>query len=296
MLTALATADAVTWVSIAIKTFAYAATLSAIGSVLILASLRELSSNGRASLRYTAALSALAAAIVTTLRLPIQASFLMGGTWVGALDPTILGMLVDSPLGTSAIVRVGGLALMLCVLWHGRVGLVLALCGALMAAVSFVLRGHALSEPKMLLGLLITLHILCLGFWLGAFAPLAHAAKLEAPERAGALAHEFGRKAIWAVLTLVLAGGVSLAVLGAGTASALSSAYGQFFAIKLFLFSCIMAVAARNKLAITPALLATMPNAGERLRRSVGVEALLVACVLFVTAALTTISSPLGNP
>lgn len=292
MLAALTSADAVTWLSISLKALAYAATLSAIGSVLVLATLHELSEGGRAALRLTAVLSALAAALFTALRLPVRASFLMGGTWDGATDPMILGMVADSPLGTSAALRLAGFALILCVIWRARTGLVLALLGALLASASFALRGHALSEPQMILGALITLHIHCLAFWVGAFAPLARAARRDTPERAGALAHEFGRRALWAVGLVVLAGTITLGLLGAATPSALSSPYGQMFAVKLVLFVGVLALAAVNKLMLTPALRASNPEACARLRRSIGIEAGLVAGILVTTAALTTLSAP----
>lgn len=295
MLAALTSADAVTWLSIGVKALAYAATLSAIGSVLVLLVMRELSEGGRAALRLTAVLSALAAAVFTTLRLPVRASFLMGGTLDGATDPMILGMVADSPLGTSAALRLLGLALILAVLWRARAGLVLALMGAGMASASFALRGHALSEPQLVLGALITLHILGLAFWVGAFAPLARAARLDAPAKAGALAHEFGRRALWAVGLLVLAGVITLGLLGAATPTALSSPYGQMFAVKLVLFLGVLALAAVNKLTLTPALLAAAPKSGARLRRSIRVEAGLVAGILVTTAALTTLSAPPGN-
>lgn len=295
MLAALTSADAVTWLSISVKALAYAATLSAIGSVLVLVVLRELSEGGRTALRLTAVASALAAALFSALRLPVRASFLMGGTWDGATDPMILGMVADSPLGTSAALRLVGLAFILCVLWRARAGLVLALIGACVASGSFALRGHALSDPQMILGALITLHILCLAFWVGAFAPLARTARRDPPERAGALAHEFGRRALWAVGLVVLVGAITLALLGAATPSALSSPYGQMFAVKLVLFACVLALAAVNKLTLTPALLAGVPGAGARLRRSIGVEAGLVAGILVTTAALTTLSAPPGN-
>lgn len=292
MLTALASADAVTWLSIAVKALAYAATLGAVGSVLVLALLREVSAGGRRALRLTAALSALAAAVFTALRLPVRASFLVGGTWDGAMDPMILGMVAESPLGTSATVRMAGLALMLCVLLRARAGLWLALLGAVLASASFALRGHALGSPQIILGALVTVHILCLAFWVGAFAPLARAARSDSPADAGALAHAFGARALWAVGLVVLAGGITLALLGAATPSALSSPYGQMFAIKLVLFAGVLALAAANKLALTPALRAARPGAGARLRRSIGVEAGLVAGILVTTATLTTLSSP----
>lgn len=185
MLAALASADTLTWVSILVKALAYAATLSAVGAVLVLACLRELSDSGRASLRRTAVLAAVAAAVFTVLRLPIRASFLMGGTLNGAMDPMMLGMVSESPLGTSVAVRLAGLGLILCVIWRVRLGLWLALSGAVLSSASFALRGHALGEPQMILGALITLHILCLAFWIGAFAPLVRSARSDPPARAG---------------------------------------------------------------------------------------------------------------
>ncbi len=292
MLAALASADSVTWLSILVKALAYAATLTAVGSVLVLVALRALSEDGRARLRRTAALSAVGAAAFTVLRLPVRASFLMGGTWGGALDPMILGLVAESPLGTSVALRVAGLALIFCVIWRSRAGQFVALLGALLASASFALRGHALAEPQMILGALITVHILCLAFWVGAFAPLVRSARTDPPTRAGALAHEFGRQALWAVGLLVLVGGTTLTLLGVATPSALSSAYGQMFGIKLVLFAGLLALAAVNKLSLTPALLAATPGAGARLRRSIGVEATLVAGILVTTAALTTVSSP----
>ena len=292
MLAALASADAVTWLSIFIKALAYAATLSAVGAVLVMASLRELSEGGRTSLSRTAALSAFAAAIFIALRLPLHASFLMGGTWHGAFDPIILGMVAKSPLGTSAALRISGLVLIPLVTWRKRVGLWLALLGALLASASFALRGHALGEPKMILGMLITLHILCLAFWIGAFAPLIRSTMFESSARVGILAHEFSSQALWVVGLLILAGGATLALLGAITPSVLSIPYGQIFAIKLILFAGVLLLAAGNKLLLTPALLASKPGANARLRRSICVEAALVVGILVTTAVLTTVSSP----
>ncbi|MDW4497144.1 CopD family protein [Sulfitobacter sp. D35] len=295
MLAALSQADAVTWFSIVVKALAYAATLGSVGSVLVLATLRKLSEGGRDALRLTAVFLAVASAVFTALRLPVRASFLMGGTLDGATDPLILGMVTQSPLGTSAILRLTGLALICCVLWRTRPGLILALLGAILASASFALRGHALGEPQMILGTLITLHILCLAFWVGAFAPLARAARTDPPVRAGALAHEFGSRALWAVSIVVLAGGGALGLLGAATPSALFTPYGQMFALKLVLFAGVLALAGLNKLTLTPALLASAPGAGARLRRSIGIEAGLVAGILVTTAALTTLFSPAGT-
>lgn len=292
MIAALVSADAVTWVSILVKTLAYAATLIAAGSVLVSVGLRELTGDGRAALRRIAVIAALGAAVLSILRVPVRASFLMGGTLDGAVDPMMLGIVTESPLGTSVVVRLIGLALVLAVLLPRRGACWAAVAGALMACASFAFRGHALGDPRFLLGALVTVHITGLAFWVGALAPLIHAARHETPPVAGALAHEFGTKALWIVAALVAAGAVMLVLLGAATPDALPTPYGQAFLVKLALFAAVLGLAALNKLRLTPDLRAAAPGAAERLRRSIAVESILILTILATTAAFTTVTSP----
>ncbi|MFC3613005.1 CopD family protein [Lutimaribacter marinistellae] len=292
MIAALASADAVIWIAILVKTLAYAATLIAAGSVLVLLWLRELTADARAALRRAAVLGAIAAALLSALRLPVRASFLMGGALDGAVDPMMLGIVAESPLGASLIVRLVGLALILSVLLPWRTARWLAAAGAILACASFAMRGHALGDPRLLLGALVTVHIAGLAFWIGSFAPLSRAARRETPEKAGALAHEFGTKALWVVALLVAAGILTLVLLGAATPDALFSPYGQAFLLKLALFAGVLALAALNKLRLTPDLFKAMPGAAQRMRRSIAVESVLVAAILATTAALTTLTSP----
>ncbi|MEM6745489.1 MAG: CopD family protein, partial [Pseudomonadota bacterium] len=154
------------------------------------------------------------------------------------------------------------------------------------------LRGHSVGEPRLLLGSLITAHMLALAFWLGALAPLADAARRGPPARAAALAREFGAKALWAVGALVLAGAGLFVRLAGASAAALGSDYGAFFAIKLAVFAGVFGLAALNRLRLTPALAAEAPGAAARLRRSIGVEAALIGVVLLITAAATTLTAP----
>lgn len=167
--------------------------------------------------------------------------------------------------------------------------------GAVVVAASFAFRGHALEEPRVLLGLLITVHILGLSFWVGAFAPLAQASARGEADVAGPLAQEFGHKALWVVGALVAAGALTLLLFGAATPAALATPYGQAFAVKLALFAGVLLLAALNKMRLTRALLAATPGAGSRLRRSIGVEAALVGTILLTTAAVTTVTSPPEN-
>ena len=292
MLATLNSVDALTWISILIKAMTYATTLVAAGSVLVACTLQRLDVDMLRSLARMAALTAISAAALSVLRLPVRASFLMGGSLDGALDPMVLGMVTDSPLGTSVTLRLIGLALILAILLPWRGSQWIAAAGALVVAASFAFRGHTLEEPRLLLGLLITVHILGLAFWIGAVAPLAWASVRREADLAGPLAQEFGEKALWVVGALVAAGALTLLLFGAATPQALATPYGQAFTVKLALFAGILSLAAMNKMRLTPALLAAAPGAGDRLRRSIWFEAALVGAILLTTAAVTTVSSP----
>lgn len=292
MLSALASADLVTWLSICVKALVYAAALVAMGSVLSILTLRRLPAPEVQALRRLAVFCAIGAAILSLLRIPLRASFLMGGTWQGATEPMMVTMVWDSPLGSSIAVRLVGLALICAILLPKRLGRSLATVGVIIVAASFVLRGHALEEPRRVLASLITLHILGLAFWIGAFAPLYRLSGNLEGTVAGQISHDFGRLAVWVVGGLTLAGGATLWQLTGNLQGVFFTPYGQFVAIKLGVFLGIIGLAAWNKLLLTPALLRQEQGAGRHLRLSIRAEALLVALVLLITAVLTTVSAP----
>jgi putative copper resistance protein D len=292
MFSALTSADPVTWISIGVKALVYATTLLAAGSVLTLLTLRSLPAREVRSLKWLAVFCAVVAAVMSLARLPLRASFLMGGTWQGATEPMMLAMVWDSPLGNSVAIRLIGLGLILLIVVPGRAGRGLAGLGAIMVAVSFVFRGHALEDPRLLLGPLITLHILGLAFWIGGLAPLYRSAGGANAQNTAAIAHEFGRNAVWVVGVLTIVGALTLWILTGNIFAALVTPYGQFFAMKLALFAAVMGFAALNKLRLTPALLRGESGAALKLRQSVRLEVVLIGAILLVTAATTTLSAP----
>jgi putative copper resistance protein D len=294
MVATLLQADLATWLSILIKAAAYGASLLAAGGALVLSSLPMLSAGAARSLVRTTLRCALLAAFFSLLRVPLRASFLMGGTWAGAMDPMILQMVAETPLGHSVWLRLLGIVLIFPLVWQTPVARAVAVCGAVLIAVSFALRGHSLEEPRLLLAALVVLHVLGLAFWLGALAPLARAARQDPPSQAGALARAFGQRAVWTVGALVAAGGLLLALLGGFSSSALDSPYGQLFALKLVAFSGILGFAAWNKMRLTPRLLKGEPTAQMALRRSIQWETSLFVAILLLTATTTTLTSPPG--
>ena len=284
--------DGATLATVAVKAFAYLASLTSAGSALAFASLSALDGDTRRMVRRLGLASAVLAGVASAALVPLGAAYLAGGTWAGATDPTLTGMVLEGPSGNSLAVHLAGLALVAGFFIAAKAPRFVAFAGAAIVCASFAFRGHALSEPRVLLAALVTAHLLGLAFWIGALAPLHRMAGRADPVRAGAAADEFGRRALWVVLSLAMAGGVLLVLLTGNPLAALASPYGRLFAVKLALFVLLLGLAAVNKLRLTPALLAGDAGAAARLRRSIGLEFAAVSAILVTTAVLTTIASP----
>lgn len=291
MLSTVLDLDGATATEILVKTATCATCLAAAGSALAPLALSRLDDGTTRAVRRLAVAAAVAAAALSAARIPIRASFLMGGTFSGAFEPPILAMVVESPLGTSLGVRLAGLALICFAILNRPATRIAAGLGAALVCASFALRGHTLEEPRLALGLLVTLHLLGLAFWVGALAPLHRMAGADA-RAAGALATEFSAWAVRVVPALVAAGVALFVILTGDPMAALDTSYGQLLAVKLLIFAPLLALAAFNKLRLTPALEAGARGAGVHLRRSIRLEALALLAILATTAALTTVVSP----
>ncbi len=283
--------DATAVASVAVKALAYLASLTAAGSALFLVTFSALDAETRKAVCRLGLAGACAAALATLALVPLGAVFLAGG-WSGALDPMLTRMVAQSPIGESVVVRIIGLALVAIFFVGRRIANPAALLGALTVCASFAFRGHVLAEPRLVLGILLTAHLLGLAFWIGAFAPLFRLARQGDPMRAGALADAFGRRAVGVVAVLAAAGAGLLVLLTGNPLGALALPYGQFLAIKVSVFVLLLGLAAFNRFRLTPALLAGDSRAGARLQRSIGCEVAVVCVIALTTATLTTVSSP----
>ena len=283
--------DAATLASVAVKALAYLASLTAAGSALFLVTFSTLDAETRKAVCRLGLAGACAAALASLVLVPLGAVFLAGG-WPGAFDPMLTRMVVYSPVGESLMVRIIGLALVALFFVGSRIANPVALLGALGVCASFAFRGHVLAEPRLLLGALLTAHLLGLAFWVGAFAPLFGLARQGDALRAGALADAFGRRAVRVVAALAVAGAGLLVLLTGNPLQALAMPYGQFLAIKVSIFVLLLGLAAFNRLRLTPALLAGDSRAGVRLQRSIGCEVAALCAIALTTATLTTLSSP----
>mgnify|MGYP000091146087 CR=1 FL=1 len=284
----LAALEPVQIASILVKTAMYVGALLAAGSVINLWLLTELDTPARRRLRRLAAMSAVAGVVFGALSIPLRAAFLYGG-FEGGLDPVMLRIVLFSPLGYSVGVMTLGLTAVALVALDRRWTGLIALAGVLLVAISFALRGHAVSQPRALLSLLFVVHILAASFWIGGFYPL-HDMAGRGTTAAARTAERFGRAALIMVGLLVLAGATLLWLLAGNPLTALAQPWGQSVALKLMVVAGLLGLAGLNKLRLTPALAAT--GDGGPLRRSIRWEMAVFVLILLITASFTSLVAP----
>ena len=153
------------------KLIIYVASFLAVGTLLFRLGLPRAGDEVADALRPLAIAATLIAIAATLFRVLVQAGRLMDD-WGGMVDPNIVMISLQGPLGESTYVRLGGLALILLAALFRPVRAPATLFGAIMVAASFALTGHATREPQWLLGGLITFHLLAVAYWFGALAPL----------------------------------------------------------------------------------------------------------------------------
>lgn len=252
----------------------------------------EAPADGRRHARNIALAASLTGLMVLALRFGIRAARISGAGLPGAVDPVMLGIVWESPLGTAALWRATGEVLILALLLKTSAAKYLALAGALLVAVSYTFVGHSLGEPRWGLAFLLTCHLIAAAFWVGSLAPLRTATHHQG---AAELLHRFGRIAMVTVAVLGIAG-LAFAGLMTGSFSALvTTAYGRTLLVKLMVVSGLMLLAARNKWRLVPDFATGTPDASRRLRRSIGVEAMAVCLILLTTATLTSVTTPPVN-
>lgn len=286
--------DAVTAVLVLANAAGYLSALGAAGTALFLALYRGLGRASRRTIRALALGLGGAGIVFVALSVPPRAAYLAGGDWTAALDPFLLRLVLDGPVGTAALARAAGLLVLCLAVW--RASPPAAALGALAVAVSHALYGHALGEPRFVLGALVSAHTLAAAFWIGALIAFPVILRRENAPAAGEVAARFGAHAVWVVGALVASGAALFVLLAGASLAVLETPYGRFMALKLGLVLGLMALAALNKLRLSPALRAGTAGAADRLRLSVLWEGALVVLIALTTAALTTLTSPQAEP
>jgi copper resistance protein D len=278
---------------IAAKALTYAFSLTAAGGALfILLFSPLLRSDERLRIARVIRGLALAGALFTALRVPIIAGTL-GGDLSSLWDWSLLQFVVESSEGRAAAVRTVGLVLILSLMVPSAVSSAVAAVGSILVAASFSVTGHALSlEQGVFPQMLVTIHVMGVSFWLGAFYPLRYLTHRTDLLSVAQITRRFGNIALYVVGALLFTGLALLWTLLESPLVLFESHYGRVLAIKLLLVAGLLSLAAVNKFALTPALMGGDVSALLRLRNSITTELAVAGLILVVTAALTTVTGP----
>jgi putative copper resistance protein D len=275
------------------KAVLYAATFGAAGSVFFLFYCRAyLRDPPHRLIRRLTGLLVLLAVGCSLVRIPLLAAS-MSGSAAGMLDSHLASLIWRSGEGRSCGIRLIGVMLAgLAALFRSRPNIV-SIVGATIAATSFAWTGHAQAlRPSWAPVILIGIHLLGIAFWVGALPPLLLVARGPDHLCIAASARRFGRLAVIVVAMIVLVGVCVLWRLLGNVSELWSGAYGRAFTLKIAFVSVLLAVAAFNKLHLTPRLVANEPLAVSTLRRSLVFEMIIAAAILLISATLTTLLGP----
>ncbi len=166
----------------------------------------------------------------------------------------------------------------------------LALAAWVLASLSFAASGHAAAAPPRLIALpAVTLHALALIFWIGALLPLLAGLRGPAPDT---VLRRFSTVAIPMVALLVLSGAALTWLQAGNLAALLESSYGLLLAGKLALVAVLLALAARNRLVLTPALATGRTDAIPRLRRAIRAEVILGIAIIALASGFRLTPPP----
>jgi putative copper resistance protein D len=305
--------DPVVWV----RFLHFAATVSLSGLVIFHAVVgaAALSAGDAATVRPIAgrlarlAWGSLVLAVLTGVAALMVQAASMGERPLSALwsDDLVATVLLDTDFGHVWLVRLA-LAALLAVALHPpffsaspavwRRGVALALAVAYVAALAFA--GHAAAgegTEGVVHEMADVLHLIAAAAWLGALVPLAIVLG-AAKDTSSALAVartatlRFSTLGVVSVGTVLVTGIVNTFELTGSWAALFGTVYGRLLLVKIALFLAMLAIAAVNRMRLTPQLVAGGAAAGPALRQlrvNALTEAVIGALILLIVAMLGTL-------
>lgn len=295
MLQALAVADYWQLIATGIKALTYGASFASAGGVIFIALFSSrISAHEDNAIRQFVRQAAIIALVLSIVRIAVT-NGMLSGEISGMFDLPMTKMVLASNEGVATALRCLGCLMIWTMItnakgWRQNIHLP----GALIATTSFVWVGHAgelESTIPLAPQLLLFIHLVGVTFWIGALWPLHQLTKSKSPHLAK-IAELFGYYAGFIVSLLIVVGLVLLWMLAINNHTLFSTAYGQFFVLKLFSVGLLLAGAGLNKLWLTPQLLKGDQLAFDRLGYSIKLEIALVSFILVLTAGFTTIVGP----
>ena len=283
-----------TWDALALfsKIVAYVGCFLSAGSTLYLLASPGIPSRIKYCLQNIIVVSAVIGAVGSLGQIAIQSGRLLDEGVSGMLDEDMLSLILEGPLGTSVLLRIGGLIAIVVAAFSVPLAWAIGALGATLTISAFSFVGHGTTEPRLLMATLVSIHLLGISFWIGALWPLRKMASDSTDTgRLGKLTHRFGHQAAWVVGILIIAGSILAYQIIGSLWVLISSQYGLTLLTKLFVITGLLLLAASNKLRFVPAIQNGSQKAKTHLRKSISLEMVFVTFVLIITAVLTTVTS-----
>ena len=284
--------DGIIAIAIALKAGNYVASLLCLGGPLFMMSFSAAESGITQVVKRVTIACATVVPFVLMLRVATRSARISGSGFDGMLDPIMLQIVWESPLGTFAVLQILGAFLVFIAVRLKGFLYIGGLIGALSLSSSFASIGHSLGEPRLILAPLLVIHILFAGFWIASLAPLYRASMTAGGV---VILHRFGVLATLAVPVLAVVGLIFASNMLGSWHSLVTTDYGLTLLAKLILVTALLGLAAINKLKLVPEMARSTASAGHGLRRSILLEAGIMCAILCVTAALTSVTTPPAN-
>jgi len=279
-------------VAVGLRGLAYAAALQAAGTPLFLWLFGRFLVSASNKIGAIVLSTATAGLALTAAHAVVEPARLTGELR-GIFDGSLLGILLASDFGTTVVIRMLGLAIVVAAsIRRNRFSEGTSLIGASLIIVSFAFMGHtAADDQRWLLAPLLIVHLAAAAFWLGALRPLLSTTQLESAAGSGEVIAQFSKVAILLVPAIFLAG-VTMAMMLLPGVSSLRTPYGLLLMAKIAGFAVLMGLAAANKWRLGPRVGLGDTVALRAFRISVLLEWFLIVAVVIVTAAMTALFSP----
>lgn len=263
------------------KALLYGALLTASGAPLAIASLR-LTEGPR---DYLLRVMRIAAIAVIALNLLVAALLFirLGGSFD---EPTFNAMFSSGP-GAALLLQLTGAALLLTPADNDSSGDLWRIAAVLAMTASAAFNGHA-AAVSLPAGLLAMAHVTAAAWWVGSLWLLRRACVSADADELLPLVTRFSSLAIRIVAALIALGVALIIVLVNFDESPWRTNYVQTLVLKLIFVALVLGLAIYNKLQLTPRL----PREAAALHRSITYELAAIACVLLITAVLTTYFAP----
>ena len=214
---------------------------------------------------------------------------MLTGEMSGMFDREMLGILWSTPSGTTLVLRVAGMVVVAAGVLLGGGGLWLAALGGLAALWSFAGVGHVSGVGLLGLKLLLIVHLAGISFWIGILLPLKWLVSNPVTlERAARVGLRFGRIAGIFVPAVLMAGVGMAWILVGSLENLVKTGYGQALLVKVVIVTCLLGVAAANKLRFVPMIASGNFAGARRLSTMIAFEWTAFLAILVTTAYFTS--------